>query len=143
MDMAPFRSQIRFNTKMGGTDREAFGIKPRDTTPTVQLPPKSRPEVTAWHTKNHFEVLVKAMGHGADEDRRPEDAYGVRYVWQVGGAKPENGEDLGRQKFSRRTARTVVFKESDRGKTVYISACYENGKGETGPYAAIIEEIIA
>lgn len=136
-------SQLRYNEKMTDTDREGFGLKPKDTNPTVQMPPKSQPHVVIEHTKNHFEILIKALSHEANESHRPEDAYGVRYVWQVGGEMPANGEDLGKQKFSRKTAQVVTFKEEDKGKTVFCSACYENSKGEVGPFAEIEDSVIA
>jgi hypothetical protein len=73
---------------------------------------------------------------------KPADAYGVRYAWQVGGIKPASGADLPKSKFSRKTALIVTHTEADKGKPAYYAACYENGKGDTGPWSPVEEAFI-
>jgi hypothetical protein len=135
-------SSIRFNKKMTDAQKLVFGRRPADKTPTHHLPPASQPDTAVENTINHFEHKVRALNHATGDTRKPEDAYGVRYAWQVGGEKPASGADLGKTKFSRKTTLTVTHTEADKGKTAYYSTCYENGKGDTGPWSPVEEAVI-
>jgi hypothetical protein len=79
--------------------------------------------------------------------------HGVRIYWGVLGkavaadkfrlsAPPESGEDLPHSIFTRRKKYRFDFSEADRGKTVYFCLCYENSKGEAGPWGPVIPAII-
>jgi hypothetical protein len=135
-------SSIRFNKKMDDPAKLFMGIHPKDSTPTVHGTPTSQPDTTVENTPNHYEHRVRALNHATGDAHKPADAYGVRYSWQVGGEKPASGADLPKSKFSRKTAHIVQHTEADKGKTAYYSTCYENGKGDTGPWSPIEEAII-
>jgi hypothetical protein len=135
-------SSIRFNKRMDDPAKLVFGIHPKDTTPTAHAPPVSQPDTAVENTPNHFEHKVRAINHEIGNTHKPADAYGVRYAWQVGGTKPASGADLTKTKFSRKTTLIVTHTEADKGKTAYYSTCYENGKGDTGPWSPIEEAII-
>ncbi|MDR1896953.1 MAG: hypothetical protein LBR10_09215, partial [Prevotellaceae bacterium] len=72
---------------------------------------------------------------------KPDDAYGVRYGWQVGGARPAAGADLPKSRFSRRASIVITHTEATKGETVYYATCYENAKGDTGPWSPIVEGV--
>jgi hypothetical protein len=135
-------SSIHFNKKMNDPQKLVFGIHPADKTPTHHLPPTSQPDTAVENTPNHFEHKVRALNHATGDTAKPEDAYGVRYAWQVGGEKPASGADLGKTKFTRKTTHIVTHTEADKGKTAYYSTCYENSKGDTGPWSPIEEAVI-
>jgi hypothetical protein len=135
-------SSIRYNKKMPDADKLIMGIHPTDATPTSHPVPVSQPETVVENTTNHFEHKIKALNRGRNDSSKPADAYGVRYAWQVGGEKPAKGEDLPKSKFSRKTSYVVTHTEADKAKTVYYAACYENGKGDTGPWSPVEEAII-
>jgi hypothetical protein len=44
--------------------------------------------------------------------------------------------------FRRKVVEVFDYAEEDRGKKVFYAACYENAKGEAGPWSDIIEAII-
>jgi hypothetical protein len=111
-----------------------MGIRPKDITPTTHGPPASQPDTVVENTSNHFEHRAKALNHETGDGSKPANAYGARYAWQVGGEKPAAGADLGKTKFSRKTTLTVAHTEADKGKPCYYAACYENGRGDTGPW---------
>jgi hypothetical protein len=135
-------SQIRFNKKMKDEDRLFLGIHPADTTPTSHAVPTSQPDTDMLNTINHFEHKVRALNHGTGDTSKPADAYGVRYSWQVGGEKPTSGSDLTKTKFSRKATLIVTHTEADKAKTAYYATCYENSKGEQGPWSPIVEAVI-
>ncbi|MDR2446126.1 MAG: hypothetical protein LBD58_02350 [Treponema sp.] len=135
-------SSIRFNKKMPDEDKLVMGIRPADTTPTTHPVPTSQPETVVENTVNHFEHKIRALNRGRNDASKPADAYGVRYAWQVGGEKPASGADLPKTKFSRKTAHVVTHTEADKAKTAYYAACYENGKGDTGPWSPVEEAVV-
>jgi hypothetical protein len=136
-------SQVRFNKKMKDEDRLFLGIRPADTTPTAHAVPTSQPDTDVLNSINHFEHKVRALNHITGDTSKPADAYGVRYSWQVGGEKPASGVDLPKTKFSRRATLMVTHTETDKAKTVYYATCYENSRGEQGPWSPITEAVIA
>jgi hypothetical protein len=135
-------SSIRFNKKMRDEDKLVYGIHPADTTPTYHGTPTSQPDTEVENTRNHYEHLLRAINHERGDHSKPADAYGVRYAWQVGGEKPASGADLPKSKFNRKTHHVVQHTEADKGKMVYYATCYENSRGDTGPWAPVEEAII-
>jgi hypothetical protein len=135
-------SSVRYNKKMPDADKLLMGIRPTDTTPTTHPVPASQPETVVENTTNHFEHKIKALNRGRNDSSKPADAYGVRYAWQAGGEKPASGADLPKTKFSRKTSHIVTHTEADKAKTAYYATCYENGKGDTGPWSPVEEAVI-
>ncbi|MDR0599597.1 MAG: hypothetical protein LBG84_05885 [Treponema sp.] len=132
---------IRFNKLMDDPAKLNMGIHPKDTTPTRHERPTSQPDTAVENTLNHFERKVVALNHEG-KAAKPADAYGVRYAWQVGGEKPASGADLPKSKFSRKPILVIPHTEADKAKTAYYSTCYENSKGETGPWSPVEEAVI-
>ncbi|MDR0376910.1 MAG: hypothetical protein LBH70_03865 [Spirochaetaceae bacterium] len=135
-------SSIRFNKKIDDPAKLVMGIHPKDATPTIHGPPASQPDTVVENSSNHYEHKVKAINHETGDAGKPADAYGVRYAWQVGGEKPASGADLGKMKFNRKTALIITHTEADKGKPAYYATCYENGKGDTGPWSPVEEAFI-
>jgi hypothetical protein len=133
---------IRYNKKMTDEDRLPLGIHPADHTPTTHSPPTSQPDTVVDNTQNHFEHQIRALNRGRNDASKPDDAYGVRYAWQVGGVRPASGEDLPKSKFSRKTTHVVTHTEADKTKIAFYATCYENTKGDPGPWSPIEEAVI-
>ncbi|MDR0684562.1 MAG: hypothetical protein LBF83_05495 [Spirochaetaceae bacterium] len=134
-------TSIRFNKKMDDPAKLLMGIHPKDTTPTSHPIPVSQPEMVVENTVNHFEHKVMAVNHEGKASK-PADAYGVRFAWQVGGTRPASGADLSKTKFSRKPILLVTHTEADKAKTSYYAACYENSKGDAGPWSPVEEAVI-
>ncbi|MDR2246651.1 MAG: hypothetical protein LBE17_14365, partial [Treponema sp.] len=110
--------------------------------PTPHGPPASKPDTAVETTRYHYEHLVRGLNVERGDHSKPEDAYGVRYAWQVGGEKPASGARLPNSRFSRKTSHVVQHTEEDKGKTAYYATCYENSKGEMGPWSPVEEAVI-
>jgi hypothetical protein len=122
--------------------RLALGMNRPDTVPTPHLRPTSRPNTMVERTANYFEHKVSALNAENGKATKPADAYGVRFAWQVGGERPATGAAILNGRFSRRPVITVAYDETERGKTAYYAACYENSKGEAGPWSPVMEAYI-
>jgi hypothetical protein len=55
---------------------------------------------------------------------------------------PQSVDELPKGIFTRRRTHTFHFELADSGKIAYFSACYENPKGDPGPYCPIISRVI-
>jgi hypothetical protein len=135
-------SFVRFNKKMQDEDKLVLGIHPSDSTPTYHGPPTSQPDVEVESTHNRYEHKLRAINRVSADHSKPEDAYGVRYAWQVGGEKPASGADLPKNKFSRKTTFVITYTEAEKTKIVYYAACYENSKGDEGSWSTVVEAVI-
>ncbi|MDR2926740.1 MAG: hypothetical protein LBV41_00830 [Cytophagaceae bacterium] len=135
-------TSVRYNPLMDEIARSEMGIRTKDSTLTSAPRPTIRPETVVENTTNRLEHKIKAISGDTRSTSKPAEAYGVRFAWQVGGTKPASGEDLPKNKFSRRAYLIATYSETDKGKTVYYATCYENTKGEAGPWSLLEEAFI-
>jgi hypothetical protein len=85
---------------------------------------------------------VSALDQESGKKTKPDDAYGIKYAWEIRETAPLNPDELRHTVFSRKTVRIFDYNEEDRGKKVWYAACYENAKGESGPWSDMVELII-
>jgi hypothetical protein len=134
-------SSIRFNKSMTDAQKLRYGIRVPDDTKTSHGVPAHQPETEVQNTKNHFEHRVSAINPDTRTAVKPDDAYGVRYGWQVGGARPAAGADLPKSRFRRKASIVITHTEASKGETVYYATCYENAKGDIGPWSPIVDAV--
>jgi hypothetical protein len=132
---------IDYNDVVADPDRERLGLQARDRKPTPKPRPTSRPvlEIVPSNNRQHTGT---AINQGTGKKTKPADAYGVRYAWEIRDAAPANAEELRHSVFRRKVSDIFDYTEEDRGKKVFYAACYENAKGEAGPWSDLIEAII-
>jgi hypothetical protein len=101
----------------------------------------SRPALEVLPTNNRQHTAT-AANQATGKKNKPDDAYGVRFVSEIRDAPPAAADDLRHSVFRRKVVEVFDYAEEDRGKKVFYAACYENAKGEAGPWSDIIEAII-
>jgi len=138
----PFIAQYLKFDPVTNADRAAMGVPNRHSPHSRHPVPSSQPDTDARNTVNHFEHEIRAM-NAEGQPRKPADAYGVVFAWQVGGERPATGADLPRSEFSRRPVKVVTHTEADKGKTAYYATAYENRRGDRGPWSPVTEAVIA
>jgi hypothetical protein len=57
-------------------------------------------------------------------------------------APPADHNALTRSVLATRTPHTFEFTEEERSKTVYMAACWQNEKGQKGPWSEIVSAIV-
>jgi hypothetical protein len=140
--LRPFvQGQLEYNELVTDDDLTAMALPVHDHTPTKHPAPHNRPGLETTSTNNR-EHTVRAINQHTGKNTKPADAYGVRYVSDIRDTPPLNADDLRHSVFSRKTTRVYEYSEENRGKTVYYAACYENSKGEPGPWSDIVSAII-
>jgi hypothetical protein len=132
---------IDYNDAVSDSDRERLGLPRRDRTPTPKPRPASRPTLEVLPTNNRQHTAT-AVNQATGKKNKPDDAYGVRFVSEIRDAPPANADDLRHSVFRRKVVEVFDYAEEDRGKKVFYAACYENAKGEAGPWSDIIEAVI-
>jgi hypothetical protein len=133
---------IAKNPNVSHANRRAMGLPERDAVPTVHPRPTAVPDVAVETTAYHYQHRVRATNAETGKTVKPEGVHGVRYAWQAGGERPATGAAMVNGKFTRRTEYVVIHNDADRGKLAYYAACYENSRGEAGPWSAIEEAYI-
>jgi hypothetical protein len=121
--------------------RAKMGLPIHDTNPTPHPRPESRPKLTvkmvdvgvlAVHFQD-FETGSKAKPFGVN---------GAVIIWAIRDTPTIDTEDLGHSVLATRTPHVLEFSSKDRGKIVYMAACWQNEKGQCGHWSEIVNSII-
>ena len=129
------------NPVITDAQRIALGLHVRDTTYTTVSVPKTRPELD-------IDVVdfrrLKASFHdmGSSSKAKPYGTVGAVIAYAVLDAPPADPDALTRTLLATRTPHILEFTEEERGKTVYVAICWQNEKGERGPWSEIESAIV-
>jgi hypothetical protein len=138
------RGLVNFRLKnpvITGAQRIAMGLHTYDTTPSKVPVPTSRPELDidvfdVRRLKVHFHDINSA------DKAKPYGTNGAIIAYAVLDTPPASPNDLTRDVLATRTPHILEFTEQERGKTVYVAICWQNKKGEKGPYSEIESAIV-
>ncbi|MDR1493008.1 MAG: hypothetical protein LBT05_09845 [Planctomycetaceae bacterium] len=64
------------------------------------------------------------------------------FLFAVLDEPPKSVHELTRSVLATRTPHVFEFTDEERGKTVYFAICWQNEKGERGPFSEIASAII-
>jgi hypothetical protein len=101
---------IDYNDAVTDPDRERLGLPIRDRMPTPKPKPTSRPLLEVVPTNNRQHTAT-AINQATGKKTKPEDAHGVRYVWEIRDAAPSNAEDLRHSVFRVKTTEVFDYEE--------------------------------
>jgi hypothetical protein len=122
-------------------ERIAMGLHVRDAKPSTIAQPTTRPEID-------IDVVdfrrLKVLFHDMDSksNAKPYGIIGAVILYAVLDAPPADITALIRSVLATRTPHILEFTEEERGKTVYIAICWQNEKGERGPFSEIESAIV-
>jgi hypothetical protein len=122
-------------------DRVALGLPIHDTTPTPIGPPTTMPTfVLDLSIPRH----IRLRYHDQDNhsEAKPHGVNGAVVGWGLLDAPPIDQEDLPHTLLATRSPFTIDFHEADRGKTLYIALCWQNERGQRGPWSNLEAAII-
>jgi hypothetical protein len=122
-------------------ERIAMGLHVHDTTPSTIFPPHSRPEFDI-DVVDFRRLKVTFHDQGSDSKARPYGVNGAVIIYAVLDTPPADHSALTRSLLATRTPHVLEFTEEERGKTVYLAICWQNEKGEKGPFSEIESAII-
>jgi hypothetical protein len=137
-ELAGFRLK---NPVISDVQRIAIGLHVRDTTPTNIPAPKSRPELDI-DVVDFRRVKVLFHDMGSNSKAKPYGVNGAVIIYAVLDTPPADHSALIHSVLATRTPHILEFTEEERGKTVYVAICWQNEKGEKGPWSEIESAIV-
>jgi hypothetical protein len=129
------KTYVAFNPAVSNADRTLAGlpIYKDDRTP-APIPTKS-PNYSIDAALRQLTI------HFYDVDRKhpakPDGVHGAEIRWAILEAPPETIDEMVHSSFDTHTPFTLTFDENQRGKTVYMCLCWENTRGQKGPWSEI------
>lgn len=124
-------------------DIASLGLKVNDKIPTPVGRPEGKVDVKVCYTVDgNLQILFSSRSENVDANK---SKYGIRVYYDAiahGETMPKSGKDLRRSKFTRRKKIVIEFEPEDKGKTAFISAQFENSKGDAGQWGDMVSAII-
>jgi len=122
-------------------DRVEMGIPNHDK---IRTDHKDVTEIVDYvlHLRNIREIMIDFWVQGSTHKAKPIGYDGAEIVWGILDAPPKNSDDLNYHAMASRTPFAIHFDETERGKTVYIAATWQNGRGIIGQWSEIKSAIV-
>jgi hypothetical protein len=135
------RQYLAYNTAMTDSDRVTLGLPSYKTT-------RSRSPVASTYPDSYADsgmirrLIIHFYDRGSVSKAKPAGQHGVEIRWAISDTPVTDVEELTRSSFDTRTPFTLEFGEQQRGKSVYFCLCWENTRGEKGPWSKIQRAVI-
>jgi hypothetical protein len=136
--MAGFRLK---NPIITDAQRRALGLRVRDAKPSSIKPPHTRPELDI-DVVDVRRLAVNFRDMGSKSKARPYGVNGALIKHATLDTPPADHDALTRTVLATRTPHILEFTEEERGETVYVVICWQNEKGELGPWSEIESAIV-
>ena len=132
---------LTYNPAVSDADKENMGLPLHDGTRTPAPAPTTIPELELDSSVIR-QISVHFKDAGSDKRGKPAHIHGVELRWALLDNPPVSVEDLIKSAFDTASPYTFKFDEPERGKALYICPCWENNKGDKGPWGEIYKAII-
>ncbi|MDR0561745.1 MAG: hypothetical protein LBG73_03570 [Spirochaetaceae bacterium] len=135
------KAYLAYNPAVSDADKENMGLPLHNGARTPAPVPGTIPELELDSSVIR-QIIVHFRDNGSDRRGKPAHVHGVELRWSLLDGPPHSVEDLTKSAFDTASPYTFKFDEADRGKALYICPCWENNKGEKGPYGEIYKAIV-
>ena len=122
-------------------DRAEMGVPNHDTIRTDHTVVTEKVEFVL-RLRGIREILVDFWIQGSDHKAKPQGYDGAVIVWGILDAPPQHTYDLIHHTMASRTPFPLHFEETERGKTVYVAAAWQNERGITGQWSEFKSAVI-
>ena len=122
-------------------ERAEMGIPNHDKTRTDHTVVTETVEFEV-RLKNIRELVIEFKVKGASGKAKPDGYDGAVIIWGVRAEPPAKPEDLEHHILASRTPATLHFDETERGKTAWIAACWQNERGIEGAFSEYKNAVI-
>ena len=129
------------NPVITDAERVAMGLHVHDTTPSNIPAPHTRPELDI-DVLDFRRLKVVFHDQGTDSKAKPYGTNGAVIVYAVLDTPPADPGALIHSVLATRTPHILEFTEEERGKTVYVAICWQNERGQKGPWSEIESAIV-
>jgi hypothetical protein len=135
------KAYLAYNPAVSDADKENMGLPLHDGTRTPVPAPSTMPELELDCSVIR-QITVHFRDLGKDHRGKPAHVHGVELRWAILDNPPQSVENLTKSAFDTASPYTFKFDEPERGKTLFICPCWQNNKGDKGPYGEIVKAII-
>jgi hypothetical protein len=136
------KEYLMYNHLVTDADRDNLGIPIHKTTRTPSPIADTYPDYDI-DSGTIRRLTVQFYDQGQKKSKaKPAGQHGAEIRWAILESPPKKIDDLVHSSFDTRTPFTLEFDEDQRGKTVYFCLCWENTRGEKGPWSEIVNAII-
>ena len=122
-------------------DRAALGLPIHDNTKTPIGVPTTLPTIVI-DISNPRHISLRIHDQDSHSEAKPHGVNGAVVAWGILDTPPARQRDLPHTFLATHSPYTMEFEEDERGKTLYIALCWQNGKGQRGPWSNIEKTII-
>jgi hypothetical protein len=133
---------LRYNPAVTDADRESLGLTIPDKHPTPAPPPHSHPDIKFYATGDVCCVGIELRDSESGSKTKPEHVHGAELRYAILPAPPADDTELVHSEFTTRARYELHFTESERGKTVYVFARWENTRGQKGNRSMIYATVV-
>ena len=123
------------------SDRADMGIPNHDTIRTDHIAVTELVDFVI-HLRNIRELVVDFWQAGLSTKAKPGGYDGAVIIWGILDAPPAKPEQLIHHAMASRTPFTIHFEETERGKTVYVAAAWQNERGILGQWSEYKSAIV-
>jgi hypothetical protein len=134
-------SHLKYNDALTNKNREDLGIPIPDTTHTPILPPTTHP-VLELKISDIRQIKLYFRDPASETNARPYGVNGAVVFYDIRTSEPDDPEDLKQNVLATRSPFRLNFKDHDRGKRVYVTVCWQNEKGQRGPWSEVQNIVI-
>jgi hypothetical protein len=136
------KEYITGNHLVSDDDRSALGLPLYKTTRTPAPIATSHPDFDVDSSMLR-RLSIDFYDQGNKKSKaKPDGQHGAEIKWAILDAPPASLSELINSSFDTRTPFTLEFDQNQRGKTVYFCLCWENTRGEKGPWSEIVSAIV-
>lgn len=136
-----FKRQFLDWPPVNDEDRVAMKLRLPDLVRTPHIEVKEEAEFLL-RLRGIREILVDFWVKGTERRAKPEGYDGAVLIWGVLDAPPANQGELTGHAMATRTPHALKFGETQRGKTVYVAAAWQNARGNIGQWSEIQSAVI-
>jgi hypothetical protein len=135
------KAYVTYNPLVGDEDRVNMGLPIHSEARTPAPVPTTYPEMEVDSSVIR-RLSIHFRDSGGDKKAKPAGVHGAEIRWAILPAPPAKVSEVTNSAFDTRTPFTLAFEEDQRGKTVYFCLCWENTRGEKGPWSEIVSAIV-
>ena len=136
------KEYLTYNHALTDEDRDNLGLPIYKTTRTKAPVATTYPDFVI-DSGTIRRLIIHFFDQGSVKSKaKPAGQHGSEIRWAILDTPPVDVADLIHSSFDTRTPFTLEFEGHERGKTVYFCLCWENTRGEKGPWSEIQSAII-
>jgi hypothetical protein len=135
------KAYVTYNPLVTDEDRRNMELPIHKTTRTRAPVPSTYPDFYI-DSSTLRRLTIHFFDQGSHRKAKPAGVHGAEIRWAIIDMPVMHLKDLTNSSFDTRTPFMLEFDDDLRGKTVYFCLCWENTKGEKGPWSEIVSAII-